>query len=141
MRIFAKAYLCGKGLDHARTRDALASANPGALVQAVKPTTAKNGKFIEMIAAQTLLADASGSLLAKRLEIDFILRLAGTTQISEAIRDQGVKPGAPFMVVVASRAPIKGTRSLAKSELPVRELSFAELGRVEKAALLSAKRA
>ena len=141
MKIFARAFLCGKGLDHAHTRDALASANPGALVQTVKPTTARNGKFIEMIAAQTLQAGTSGSLLAKRLEIDFILRLAGTTQISEAIRDQGVKPGAPFLVVVASRTPIKGTRSLAKAELPVRELSMAELARVEKAALLSAKRA
>jgi tRNA threonylcarbamoyladenosine modification (KEOPS) complex Cgi121 subunit len=139
--IFAKAFLCGRGLNHEETRLALGSANPGALVQTVKSTASRNERFIEMIAAQTLQAASSGSLLAKRQEIDFMLRLAGTTQISRAIKGQGVKGDAPFLVVVASRTPVKGTRDLEKTELPRRELSAADLIRVEKAALLNAKRA
>lgn len=94
-----------------------------------------------MIAAQTLQAESSGSLLAKKREIDFVLRMDGTTQISRAIKNQGVQAGAPFIVVIASRSPAKGVRHFKGTELPKKELTVAELNRVEKAALLNAKRA
>lgn len=110
------------------------------MLQAVRPAAAGNERFIEMIAAQTFQADASGSLLAKKREIDFVLRLAGTTQISAALSEEGARPGEPFLLIIANRTPVKGTRDVKKSELPRRKLSIEELIRVEKAALLSAKR-
>jgi len=110
-------------------------------VQTVNSTSASNVRFIEMIAAQTLQAESSGSLLAKKREIDFVLRMAGTTQITRAIKNQGVQAHAPFIVVIASRSPVKGVRHFKGTELPKKELTVAELSRVEKAALLNAKRA
>lgn len=119
----------------------LASANPGSLVQAAKAGSVDNEFLVEMLVAQTLQAEASGSLLARKPEIDLLLRLAGTTQISRALREQGAKEGASFLLIAASRAEVKGPLELAKSELPRHPLTEPELDRVERGALLSAQRA
>jgi len=111
------------------------------MVLAAKAGLAENESFVELLAAQTLQAESSGSLLANRPEIDFLLRLAGTTQISKAIENAGAKPGEPFILVVAGRTVVRGASGLDGTELPRRELKDDELGRIERAALLNAKRA
>ena len=141
MRIFAKAYLCPAGASTDESRRLLSGANPGSMVQAARGDIAGNELFVEFIAAQTLRAESSGCLLAKRKEIDFLLRLAGTSQISRAIRDAGAKPGEKFLLVVAARAPVARPPSLVGTGLPRHELTDSELGRIERAALLNAKRA
>lgn len=140
VRIFAKAYACGKELSTKEMKQRLTSVYPGSMVQAAKGGSATNELFVEMLAAQTLQAESSGSLLANRPEIDFLLRLAGTTQIARAIREKGAADGAPFLLVAASRNAMSGHSELSKLELPRRSLSKAELDKVEKAALLSAQR-
>jgi tRNA threonylcarbamoyladenosine modification (KEOPS) complex Cgi121 subunit len=92
-----------------------------------------------MLAAQTLQAEASGSLLAKSAEMDLLLRLAGTSQISRALREKGSSAGRPFLLVVAGRTKPAEIGAVSCKELPRRELSKNELRRVEKAALLSVK--
>jgi tRNA threonylcarbamoyladenosine modification (KEOPS) complex Cgi121 subunit len=87
-----------------------------------------------------LHAGSGGSLLAKKPEMDFLLRLAGTTQISKAIRQQGSTKGEPFLLVVAGPREIKSSRSFEAMELPRRKLSKKELERIEGAALLNALR-
>ena len=141
MKIFAEAYKCGKEASIDELKRLLSAANPGSIVQVVKLGATNNELLVEMLAAQTLQAESSGSLLAKKPEIDFLLRVAGTTQISKAIRALGVKAGAPFVLVVASRSALRGTRPMKRSELPRRELTAAELWKIEKAALLNAARA
>ena len=141
LKIFAEAYLCGKEASSEALKLRLSASNPGSMVQVVGGNAARNEAFVEMLSAQTLQAESAGSMLAKKPEIDFLLRLAGTTQISKAIRDQGAEAGSQFLLVVAGRTPPKGTGGLKSLELPRRELSAAELGRIEKAALLNAKRA
>lgn len=141
MRAYARAYLCESGMnpDEARQR---ASASPGRwVVQTAAEETATNEFFLEMLAAQTLQAEASGSMLAKSPEMDLLLRLAGTTQISTAIRESGSVKGKPFLLVVAGRRRPPGVRESALVELPRRGLSKKELQRVEKAAVLGARRA
>jgi tRNA threonylcarbamoyladenosine modification (KEOPS) complex Cgi121 subunit len=96
---------------------------------------------VEMIAAQTLCANGTKNLLAKKPEVDLLLRMAGTTQISRAIEQMGAKKGEPFLLVIAG--PDKGLDSLSAkelggSELEKRELSSDELDRIERAALLNA---
>jgi tRNA threonylcarbamoyladenosine modification (KEOPS) complex Cgi121 subunit len=118
----------------------LTAANPGSIVQTARMGAARNQRLVEMLAAQTIQAESSGSLLAEKPEIDFLLRLAGTTQISKAIRDQGARAGAPFLLVVAGRAGVRGATGL-EFELPSHELSALELARVEKGALLNTRRA
>ncbi len=141
MKVFAKAFLCGAGLRPEDLKARLAAANPDMMVQAVNGDAAKNLWFIELLAAQTLQAESSGSLLAKKPEIDFLLRLAGTTQISRAIKRHGARAGEPFLLVVAGRVPPRGTGELKGKELPRNTPTARELAMVEKAALLSADRA
>ena len=141
MRIYSQSFLCGGATDPKRIRAELAEAYPGALVQTFSSRAATNGFLIRMLAAQTLWAERSGSLLAKKQEIDFLLRLAGTSQISEAIMRVGSKAGEPFVVVLASLRPLKISPFAGGRKLPSEPLSEPELERVERGALLSAQRA
>jgi tRNA threonylcarbamoyladenosine modification (KEOPS) complex Cgi121 subunit len=141
MRIFAKAFLCRRGASPEDFKRRLADANPGSMVQAAKGGLVGNEVFIELLAAQTLQAESSGGLLANKPEIDFLLRLAGTTQISRAIRDAGARSGDQFVLVVAGRSTIRRPSGIDGKELPRLELTASELGRIEKAALLNAERA
>ncbi len=141
MRVFAKAFLCGSGLEPEELKARLAAQNHGKLVQAVRVAGEENEWLFEMLAAQTLRAESSGSLLAKKPQIDFLLRLAGTTQIARAIERRGARSGEPFVLLVAGVTPVRGIRALERLELGRRELSKTELALIEKAALLSAERA
>jgi tRNA threonylcarbamoyladenosine modification (KEOPS) complex Cgi121 subunit len=141
MRIFAKAFLCSEGASPEDLKRRLARANPGSMVQAAKGGLVRNEAFVELLAAQTLQAETAGGLLANKPEIDFLLRLAGTTQISRAIRDAGTKSGDKFVLVVAGRSTIRRPSGIDGEELPRLGLTASELGRIEKAALLNARRA
>ena len=101
----------------------------------------RNEVFVELLAAQTLQAESSGGLLANKPEMDFLLRLAGTTQISRAIRDAGAKAGGQFVLVVAGRSVVRRPPGIVAKELPRRGLTDSERARIEKAALLNAERA
>ncbi|MGP8057962.1 MAG: KEOPS complex subunit Cgi121 [Nitrososphaerales archaeon] len=117
---------------------------PESIVQTVSADAATNGFFVEMIAAQTLSANGTQSLLAKRPEVDLLLRLAGTTQIARAIEQTGAKKGEPFLLVIAgpaTRLAGLSAKELGGSELESRELSSDELNRIEQAALLNGPRA
>ena len=143
MKVFARAFLCGKELDPEDTRRKATTAGTESFVQTISGDAATNEFFLEMLAAQTLHAEASGSLLARRAEVDFLLRLAGTTQISKAIREKGATRGEPFILVVAGGTRTKAPKGLPRARLtrlPTRDPSKEELERVEKAALLSVGR-
>ena len=141
MRVFARVYRCGQDLSPEVLRRRAAAANRGSVVQTVAGGSATNDFFVVLLAAQTLRAEATGSMLARRPEVDLLLRLAGTTQISRAIREKGATDGKPILLVVAGRRRQRGVRGLAELELPRRRLSKGDLERVERAALLSAERA
>jgi len=140
MRIFAKAFLCPRDASPQDLKRRLADVNPGSMVQAARRGLLGNEVFVELLAAQTLQAESSGGLLAKKPEIDFLLRLAGTTQISRAIRDAGAKSGEEFVLVVAGRSVVRRPSGIDGKELPRLGLTNSELGRIEKAALLNVER-
>lgn len=116
----------------------------GVVVQTVSDSVPKNEHLYELLAAQTLTAAKSRELLGRKPEVDLLLRVAGTTQISEALARVGVRPGSPFVLVVC------GTRALPKKlldrcekegeRLPRRTLTARDLSMVEDAALLSAEK-
>jgi len=141
VRIFARAFLCPKGASPEDLKRRLADANPDSIVQTTKGGLVENEAFVELLAAQSLQAETSKGLLANKPEMDLLLRLAGTTQISRAIRDAGAKSGDQFVLVVAGRRTIRRPSGIDGMELPKLELTAAELGRIEKAALLNAERA
>jgi hypothetical protein len=138
-KVNARAYLC-EGMDPGEAKGALLRANPDAVVQTLRVGSVKNEFLVEMLAAQTLQAMESGGLLAKKPEIDLLLRFAGTTQISRAIESDGAAKGGKFLAVVAGHATPSMPSGFNGVRLPRKPLSRSELGRIEGAALLGADR-
>jgi tRNA threonylcarbamoyladenosine modification (KEOPS) complex Cgi121 subunit len=98
-----------------------------------------------MVAAQTLAAVASGTTLAKKPELDLLLRLAGTRQIGEAIERCGYKSAKGRLFLVAAseeEASLERVEGLDPDRFPrvaERSLSSDDLRFVERAALLTAE--
>src|SRR5271157_3943189 len=136
MRTYSQSFLYGRDTDPGQIRAELSEAHPETLVQTFSSKAATNAFFIRMLAAQTLRAERTGSLLAKKSEIDFLLRLAGTSQISDAISRVGSKSGEPFVLVLASIRPLKRATVAGGLKLSAQPLSESELRRVEQGALL-----
>ncbi len=117
---------------------------PTLLFQLVDAKGSLNENFFRLIAKQTLTAMDGKSLLARKPEVDLILRLARTTQISQAVNRVGYKEGNRRILIAAGRSgevrrflasgAARGTR-LASSELSERELGW-----VEEAAILASLR-
>jgi len=139
--VHARSYAFAGKSDPEALRLRLAKKYPDSLVQTLRADAAKNGFFLEMIAAQTLRARDTANLLAKKPEIDFLLRVAGTTQIAKAIQKVGSKKKGFLLVIADSRKTGFGLGRLGGKELPRKSLSATELRRVEEAALLNAARA
>jgi tRNA threonylcarbamoyladenosine modification (KEOPS) complex Cgi121 subunit len=139
-----RGYVIGKGVEPERMKTAVRRAAPNLLVQTVKAGAISNESVVEMIVAQTLRASSSGNLLAKKPEIDLLLRLAGTTQIAEAIRTTGTGTGRSYVLVAAGDREellaAEGAVLPSAERLPRKPLSKREMLRVEKAALLNAQR-
>jgi tRNA threonylcarbamoyladenosine modification (KEOPS) complex Cgi121 subunit len=140
-RAHARVFSCGEDTIREDIKARLAAANPGSVVQTVGAGVIRNAVFAEMLAAQTFQAESSDRLLAKKPEVDLLLRLAGTTQISRAIKEGGARVGEPFLLVVAGRSVVRGIPALKGKELPRSKLTETELARIEMAALLDAIRA
>ena len=141
MGIWVRSYKFARGPDPEALRQEIRSKHPGALVQTARAEVATNAFFLEMVAAQTLRAGASGNLLAKKPEIDFLLRLARTTQISRAMAAVGAQKGRPFLLVIANpKQRIGSLGGKGGKELKSSELSEDELEGIEEAALLNARR-
>ena len=139
MGVTARVYRCGSERKPDDLKRGLAGSSKGWVVQTASEHAASNAFFVEMLAAQTLRARASGSLLAKSPEMDLLLRLAGTTQISKAIAEAGSVAGKPFLLILAGEGGRAPGAVLGK-ELPHGPLTEQELQRIERAALLSAEK-
>ena len=117
---------------------------PDLLFQLVDARSGSNERFFRLITAQTLKSSSDGSLLAKKPEVDLLLRLARTTQISEALAKVGYKKGEKRILIAAGKkGEVKRlvTSGIAKgSRLRSVELSESEWGKVEEAAILTALR-
>ena len=101
-----------------------------------------NEEVARLIAAQTLAARANGNLLAKRPEIDLLLRLAGTSQISQAIRKAGCRTeGRTLLIVAGSEQSVKKmlrTKDKGGERLSSGDLTSKEKMMIENAAVLNA---
>jgi hypothetical protein len=119
--------------------------SPGLLIQ-VFGGRRPNPSAIEMVAAQTLTAARSGSMVADRPELDLLLRLAGTRQIGKAFRLMGYKSAQrKLFIVAASEGNGEMGRLLDELSLDRRfvkmekkPLTKDDLDLVERAALLAA---
>jgi tRNA threonylcarbamoyladenosine modification (KEOPS) complex Cgi121 subunit len=66
------------------------------------------------ILAISLHAEKNKALLSKKIEVDILLRFAGTTQISRAIKIAGRKPNKDFFIIAIGK---KSTLNKLHSEL------------------------
>ena len=132
----------GRGGDPEDAKKRFTPEERGLLVQTVAGETATNEFYVEMLAAQTYSAMETGTMLARKEEVDLLLRLAGTTQISEAMAKAGAKSGKPFLLIIAgSRDDVARAEPDLRgigTRLKRRGLDERELGRIETAALLNA---
>ncbi len=79
--------------------DALRQRFPHAHIQAVSSRHVLGLSHLRRILEVSLESRRRGIMIAKSLESDILLRLAGTTQIAQAIRMTGVVPGMPAVVM------------------------------------------
>jgi len=123
----------------------LRRAEPRMLFQVFASRRTPNPSAVKMVAAQTLAASDSGATLAKKPELDLLLRLAGTRQIEDAIERCGYKSGkGRLFLVVASDDDLASPHLDALEpkrfrRVEERTLSRSDLEFVERAALLSAE--
>jgi tRNA threonylcarbamoyladenosine modification (KEOPS) complex Cgi121 subunit len=81
----------------------LRKSNPELIIQLVSMKKPPSAKAVSMIGEQTLRAKETGALLADRPEVDLLLRLAGTSQISEGLKKSGYRSGGKIMLVAAGK--------------------------------------
>jgi len=72
-----------------------------AMVQALDASFVAGKEHILEVVRQSLRARKAGTMLSKRIEVDLLLRVACTNQISRALDDVGVKKNVNDVLVVA----------------------------------------
>jgi len=72
----------------------------GAYVQTFNPEAVGGAKHLELTLKQTWMLMKSGQLLAKKPEVDFLQRVAGTTQIGRAVKVAGARPEEVSLLVL-----------------------------------------
>lgn len=77
------------------------AASGKAAVQAVDAGLVAGKEHILEVLRQSLRAKENGALFSKRVEVDLLLRIACTNQISSALRDAGIKQGTRDALVIA----------------------------------------
>jgi tRNA threonylcarbamoyladenosine modification (KEOPS) complex Cgi121 subunit len=140
-RVYARAFVLPQSVDPEAAKEQGRKTIPRGFVQTTRASAASNAFFIEMIAAQTLTAKSVGALLAKKPEIDFLLRLAGTTQIARAIKEVGTREKERSLLVMAQVDGVPhAPKWRASKELKKGRLTKSELWKIERSALLNALR-
>ena len=140
-----RCYRVGRDEDAQALRESILRVSQRLLVQTIKCGKARNETFVKMIVEQTTAAASTNNLLARRKEVDLLLRLAGTSQISVALKTVGVVKGEPFELILAGEGgdvrAAEASSLVGKERILGAELGPADLGLIERAALLNALRA
>ena len=76
---------------------------PDLLIQAVSSDFILNKEHAKKIISLSILAKKHSMLLSKKLEIDILLRLAGTTQITDAIKNIGIRKNQNFLLIAIGK--------------------------------------
>jgi len=76
---------------------------PDLLIQAVSSNFILNKEHIKKIISLSFLAKKHNMLLSKKLEMDILLRFAGTTQIADAINNLGIRKNHHFVLIAIGK--------------------------------------
>ena len=78
---------------------------PQLIIQALNSQVILGANHAKKILAISLHAKKNKILLSKKIEIDMLLRFAGTTQISQAIKIAGKNTGKDFFIIAIGKKP------------------------------------
>ncbi|CAI9832093.1 MAG: MoaD/ThiS family protein [Nitrosopumilus sp.] len=107
--------------------DALRRSHRGLAIQAVSDRYVLGRYHLGRIIGLSIHCKRRGLMLASRLETDLLMRLALTSQISEAISEAGARPGMPCVVI--SMGASRGLGRLLRSLEPAGPLYSRDNGR------------
>jgi tRNA threonylcarbamoyladenosine modification (KEOPS) complex Cgi121 subunit/molybdopterin converting factor small subunit len=98
--------------------DSLRKKFPNLIIQGILSTYILNKAHAKKIVSISLAAQKNHTLLSKKIETDIIMRFAGTTQISYAIENIGIKLGKSFFIIaIGKQLPINKLRQNLKEFL------------------------
>ena len=76
---------------------------PNLVIQAVSSKFILNAEHVKKIISLSLEAKKHNMLLSKKLEMDILLRFAGTTQIADAINNLGIRKNHHFVLIAIGK--------------------------------------
>ena len=79
--------------------DSLRIEFPDLVIQAISSNFILSDEHVKKILSVSILAQKHNLLLSKKLETDILLRFAGTTQISDAIKNLGLATSQNFLLI------------------------------------------
>src|SRR3972149_1292392 len=89
----------GKATEPKDFLDTLRSKFPNVTIQIIADDAVYNIEHLKWSVRQSSLAKTRGVMLAKRVELDLLMRIGGMNQISEAIKIAGAKENSPCYIV------------------------------------------
>jgi tRNA threonylcarbamoyladenosine modification (KEOPS) complex Cgi121 subunit len=106
--VFAEILSYKGGRDPTRDLKAFREAAGGAYVQTLDAAAVGGRRHLILTLKQTIESARTSQLLAEKPEVDFLLRVAGTRQIAEAVREAGARPRSDsVMVLFGARESVK----------------------------------
>jgi tRNA threonylcarbamoyladenosine modification (KEOPS) complex Cgi121 subunit/molybdopterin converting factor small subunit len=97
--------------------DNLRKKYPKIMLQAISSNFILNNYHLKKIISLSLESKKNDILLSNNLETDILMRFALTTQISDAIKNIGIKPGTNFILIAIGNK--KNLNSLYNELLPI----------------------
>jgi tRNA threonylcarbamoyladenosine modification (KEOPS) complex Cgi121 subunit/molybdopterin converting factor small subunit len=97
--------------------DNLRKKYPKIMLQAISSNFILNNYHLKKIISLSLESKKNDILLSNKLETDILMRFALTTQISDAIKNIGIKPGTNFILIAIGNK--KSLNSLYDELLPI----------------------
>ncbi|MDG6928800.1 MAG: hypothetical protein JRN39_04660 [Nitrososphaerota archaeon] len=89
------------------------------ILQPFDPSLSRGSLHVQLLLGQTVRAMRTGQLLARKAEVDFLMRLALTDQIQKAISLAGAKPHGEAMLLLYGKV-----EDLAHDEGVLAEMGF-----------------
>jgi tRNA threonylcarbamoyladenosine modification (KEOPS) complex Cgi121 subunit/molybdopterin converting factor small subunit len=86
--------------------DDLRKRHPGLVLQAISSNFILNNYHLKKIISLSFESKKNNILLSNKLEIDILMRFALTTQISNAIKQVGIKPKSNFILIAIGNKKI-----------------------------------
>ncbi len=85
---------------------------PKLVLQIISDNAVYDDEHLKWVARQSWLAKNRGIMLAKKVELDLLMRIAGAAQIADALKIAGARKDEPFVILgIGEERAIRSLRS------------------------------